>query len=166
MSSVVGSLPVPPPVAVPAGRLVMGSNHHYPEEAPEREVDVAAFRLRMGSVAAHDAVDSTTGGNNGGGGVGGPALASVAPGSGARGTSVRVTFTLGGQAPPANVQPTSASLGTLVGTAIARNGTQVSATFNIPANASPGPVNAAVVFPGPPGMGNVTFSLADGFTIQ
>lgn len=45
MSSVVGSLPVPPPVAVPAGRLVMGSNHHYPEEAPEREVDVAAFRL-------------------------------------------------------------------------------------------------------------------------
>jgi hypothetical protein len=130
--------------------------------------EVAAFRVRLGSVAAHDAVDSTTGGggNNGGGGAGGPPIASVAPGSGARGTSVRVTFTLGGMAPPANVQPASASLGTLVGTALARNGTQVSATFNIPANAAPGPVNAAVVFPGPPGMGNVTFSLANGFIIQ
>ena len=127
--------------------------------------DVAAFRVRLNAVAAHDAVDGT-GNNNGGGGATGPALASVAPGSGTRGTSVRVTFTLGGMAPPANIQPTSASLGTLVGTALARNGTQVSATFNIPANATPGRVTAAVVFPGPPGMGNVTFSLANGFTIQ
>lgn len=127
--------------------------------------DVAAFRVRLNAVATHDAVDGT-GNNNGGGGMTGPALASVSPGSGTRGTSVRVTFTLGGMAPPANVQPTSASLGTLTGTALARNGTQVSATFNIPANATPGPVTAAVVFPGPPGMGNVTFSLANGFTIQ
>ena len=127
--------------------------------------DVAAFRVRLNAVAAHDAVDGT-GNNNGGGGLTGPALASVAPGTGTRGTSVRVTFTLGGMAPPANLQPTSASLGSLVGTALTRSGTQVSATFNIPANATPGPVNAAVVFPGPPGMGNVTFSLANGFTIQ
>jgi len=125
--------------------------------------DVAAFRVRMISVAAHDAVDGT---NNGGGGVDGPALASVTPSSGARGTSVRVTFTLGGQAPPANVQPAAATLGTILGTAITRNGTQVSATFVLPANAVPGSVTAAVVFPGPPGMGNVTFSLANGFTIQ
>ncbi len=131
--------------------------------------DMGVFRVRLGSVAAQDAVDSVTGGGgggNGGGGIGGPPITSVAPGSGTRGTSVRVTFTLGGMVPPPNIQPTSASLGTWVGTAIARNGAQVSATFNLPANAAPGPVNAAVVFPGPPGMGNVTFSLANGFIIQ
>lgn len=128
--------------------------------------DLGAFRLKLNSVATHDAVDAAGGGNNGGGGMTGPALASVAPGVGSRGSSVRVTFTLGGQAPPANVQPTSASLGTLQGTAISRTGAQVSATFAIPANASPGAVNAVVVFPGPPGMGNVSFTLANGFTIQ
>lgn len=129
--------------------------------------DVAAFRVRLNSVATHDAVDSTTGGGNtGGGGAGGPPLTALAPSSGSRGSTVRVTFTLGGQAPPANLQPSAATLGAIPGTAIARNGTQVSATFSIPANAVPGPVNAAVVFPGPPGVGNVTFSLADGFTIE
>lgn len=123
--------------------------------------DVAAFRVRLVSVDTHDAVDSMTGG----GGPVGPAIATVSPTSGGRGLAVRVTFTLGGQAPPANLLPTSATLGTLAGSAIARNGAQVSATFSIPANATPGPVNAAVVFPGPPGMGAVTFSVANAFTI-
>ena len=90
--------------------------------------------------------------------MGGPALASVTPASATRGSTVRVTFVLGGQAPPANLQPASASLGAIAGTAISRAGAQVSATFTLPANATPGRVNAAVVFPGPPGMGTVTFS--------
>lgn len=41
----VRALPVPPPVVVPGGTFVMGSDHHYPEEAPARPVEVAGFRL-------------------------------------------------------------------------------------------------------------------------
>jgi hypothetical protein len=129
----------------------------------------ASFRVRLISVAAHDAVDATTGGNNGGGGGGGPAgppLTSVTPSKGQRGSTVQVVLVLGGVAPPPNLQPTSASLGTLTGSSLVRIGSQVTGTFIIPANAATGPVTASVVFPGPPGMGPVTFSLPNGFTIQ
>lgn len=126
----------------------------------------ASFRVRLNAVAANDAVEATSGGNAGGGGVGGPLLASVTPSAADRGTTVRVTFVLGGQAPPAALQPSSANLGTFAGADVSRAGSQVSATFTLPAGAAPGPVNASVVFPGPPGMGSVTFSLANGFTIR
>lgn len=146
-------------VSLPAGGIVsstLGSSS-----------DAASFRVVLTSVAAHDAVDAATGGNTGGGGgVAGPPLASVTPNSGLRGTQVTVVFVLGGTAPPANLQPTSASLGAIPGTSITRNGAQVTATFNLPANATPGPVTATVVFPGPPGAGNVAFTLANGFTVQ
>lgn len=122
------------------------------------------FRVIQTALAAHDSVTNSTT-NGGGTGGAGAALASVTPGTGARGTTVTLTMTLGGMAPPANVNPTSASVGTVAGTNLARNGSAVTATFTIPANATPGAVTVSVVFPGPPGMGNVTFSLPNGFTV-
>jgi len=73
---------------------------------------------------------------------------------------------LGTMAPPTAVHPTSATLGTNKGTNVSRSGSNVTATFSIPSTATPGAVNVSVVFPGPPGMGDVTFSLANGFTIK
>jgi hypothetical protein len=46
-----------------------------------------------------------------------------------------------------------------------RNGNTVTATFTIPANAPSGSQNVSVTFPGPPGQGTVTFSLANAFRI-
>ena len=129
------------------------------------------FRVTRTALADHDSVtnSATTGGGGpgGGGGVGvaGPALASVTPKSGTRGTTVTLTMTLGGNPPPAAVLPRSAALGTITGTGVSRSGTTVTAQFTIPAGTSPGSVTVSVVFPGPPGMGDVTFSLVDGFTV-
>jgi hypothetical protein len=63
------------------------------------------------------------------------------------------------------VAPTSAQLGTLNGSNLQRNGNTVTATFTIPANAPSGPQTVRVTFPGPPGQGPVTFSLANALTI-
>lgn len=120
------------------------------------------FRVARTALAAYDPATGTV--TDGGGG--GPALASVAPTSGAKGSSVTVTMALGGNPPPANLAPLSASLGTIAGMNLQRNGANVTATFNIPANAPAGVVGASVVFAGPPGMGNVTFTLANAFTIN
>jgi len=89
----------------------------------------------------------------------------VAPNTGARGTTVSLTMILGGVAPPATLAPTSALLGTIAGTQLQRNGTTVTARFTIPANAPSGPQTVSVTFPGPPGQGAVTFSLANAVTI-
>jgi len=124
------------------------------------------FRVTRTALTAYD---STGGGNTGGGGGGGGTtqpLTAVSPAAGDRGTTVTVTFTLGGTPPPGPVNPTSATLGTISGTQILRSGNSVSARFVLPANAAIGPVTAAVVFPGPPGTGNVTFNLANGFMIR
>lgn len=123
------------------------------------------FRVARASLAAHDPATGTVG-DGGGGNPAGPALTAVSPGGGARGTSVTVTLTLGGNPPPANLNPLSALLGTIAGTNLQRNGANVTGTFVIPINAAAGVVAASVVFAGPPGMGNVTFSLAKAFTIQ
>ena len=121
------------------------------------------FRVTRTALAAFDSVTNVT---TGGGGTGGGAtLASVAPNSGSRGSAVTLTMTLAGMAPPAAVNPTSASLGGIAGTNLTRTGTTVTARFVIPANANPGPVTVSVVFPGPPGMGTVTFSLVNGFNL-
>lgn len=128
--------------------------------------DASFFRVTRTALAAYD---STGGGNTGGGGGGGGAgqpLTAVNPTVGDRGTTITVTFSLGGMTPPANIAPSSATLGTIVGTSIVRNGNNVSARFVLPANTVPGAVTASVIFPGPPGMGNVTFSLANGFTVR
>ena len=123
------------------------------------------FRVTRTALADHDSVtnSATTGG--GGGGGAGPALASVAPSSGTRGTTVTLTMTLGGNPPPATVLPRSAALGTIAGTGVSRSGTTVTAQFAVPAGASPGAVTVSVVFPGPAGMADVTFSLVNGFSV-
>lgn len=87
---------------------------------------------------------------------------SVAPGgSAARGTTVDVTITFGGNV-PVNVQPVSVTLaGTIAGTTFSRPATnQVKATFVIPGGAATGAQNIVVTFPGP------TFTLVGGFTIN
>ncbi|PJI84637.1 formylglycine-generating enzyme required for sulfatase activity [Yoonia maricola] len=38
-------------VDIPAGRFVMGSDQHYPEEAPERHVDVPAFQMDASAIS-------------------------------------------------------------------------------------------------------------------
>lgn len=128
-------------------------------------VDQEFYRVTRTSVADYDSTGGG-GGTGGPGGGGGPALASVLPMQGNRGTTVTLSMTIAGMAPPANISPTSASLGGIVGTTLVRNGAVVTARFAIPANAIVGPVTVSVVFPGPPGMGLVTFSLVNGFTIQ
>lgn len=127
------------------------------------------FRVRLTSIASYDSV--TNANTNGGGGPGGPGgggnptLGSVSPSSGSRGTTVTLTMGLGPMAPPVGINPISASLGTIAGTRVMRSGSNVTAAFAIPSSSGTGPVNVSVVFPGPPGMGNVTFSLVNGFTI-
>jgi hypothetical protein len=131
--------------------------------------DAGFFRVRTTALAAFDPATGTAtdGGGGGGGGMppGGPALTSVSPNTGARGTTVSLTMILGGVAPPATLAPTSALLGTIAGTQLQRNGTTVTARFTIPANAPSGPQTVSVTFPGPPGQGAVTFSLANAVTI-
>ncbi len=126
------------------------------------------FRLVQTGMANFDSVTNTTttGGPGPGGGGGGPALTSVTPNSGNRGSTVSLAMVLGGMAPPTNVNPLSATVGTIAGSNLSRNGTTVTASFAIPATATLGVVTVSVVFPGPPGMGNVTFTLANGFTIR
>ena len=96
---------------------------------------------------------------------GGPTLTSVSPNTAARGTTVSLTMILGGMTPPTTVAPTSALLGTLSGNNVQRNGNTVTATFTIPATAPSGSQTVSVIFPGPPGQGPVTFSLANAFRI-
>jgi hypothetical protein len=133
--------------------------------------DSGFFRVRNTALAAFDpATGTATGGGGGGGGgggmpPGGPALTSVSPNTGARGTTVSLTMILGGVAPPATLAPTSALLGTIAATQLQRNGSTVTARFAIPANAPSGPQTVSVTFPGPAGQGAVTFSLANAVTI-
>lgn len=122
------------------------------------------FRVRQTAIATYDPATGTTGG--GGGATAGPPLASVSPTSGNRGTPVSITMTLGANPPPGNILPLSATVGTVNGSNVQRSGNNVTASFIIPANATAGPATVTVVFPGPPGTGNVSFSLVNGFTIQ
>lgn len=142
--------------------------------AGETQVAISApadfFRVNLTALASYDSVtnsSSNTGGGGGpGGGGGNPSLDHITPTAGVRGTEVVVAFALGSMAPPPAVLPKSASLGTIAGTKVSRSGSNVTASFAIPATATLGAVTASVVFPGPPGMGDVTFSLANGFTIH
>ena len=133
----------------------------------------SAFRIRRTALANHDpATGAATGGAGGGGGGnngggGNPPLDAVAPSAGDRGTTVTLTLTLGGMPPPANMAPTAVRVGTLSGTLLRRaSNATVTATLVIPANATPGILDVAVEFPGPPAMGTVSFTLAGGFTLR
>ena len=124
--------------------------------------DFNFYRITQTALAAYDSVTNATATSGGG-----PALASVKPNIGSRNSTVLVTITLGQNPPPANLAPTAAQLGLLKGTQLKRTGpTTVTAQFEIPANATLGAVTVGVVFPGPPGMNEVTFSLENGFTIE
>jgi hypothetical protein len=124
------------------------------------------FRVTRTSLAAYDPVTGTAGSGMTGGTPTGPALARITPASGSRGASLLLTMILGGMAPPVNLNPTSASIGTIAGTALQRIGTQVTAQFMIPSDALIGPATVQVVFPGPDGAADVTFTLENGFTID
>ena len=41
-------------VTIPAGRYRVGSDEHYPEERPAREVEVSAFRMDVSPVTNRD----------------------------------------------------------------------------------------------------------------
>ena len=129
------------------------------------------YRVSAVTLADYDPATGTansggTGGGGGGGGTQGPPLASISPISGNRGSSITVTMTLGQNPPPAAINPSSAALGTIAGSSVKRSGNTVTATFTIPSNASIGAVTASVTFPGPPGSGDVSFALQNGFTIR
>ncbi|MEO5916312.1 MAG: YHYH protein [Luteolibacter sp.] len=97
---------------------------------------------------------------------GGGTTTAVAPGgSAARGTTVTVTITLPTTPPnpPANLVPTTITLGgTITGTSISRpSATTAQATFVIPANATTGAQNVVVTFTPAP-----SYTLTGGFTIN
>jgi hypothetical protein len=132
----------------------------FVETAAKISHDQRYYRISRTSLAAFDSngFDYDSGGGTG--------TSAVAPGgSAARGNSVTVTITLPNTPPnpPANVIPTSITIGgSISGTAISRPGaTSAQATFTIPANAPTGAQNVVVTFnPGP------TYTLTGGFTIH
>jgi PKD repeat protein len=91
-------------------------------------------------------------------------ISSVSPASAPQGTNnLLVTFTLDATPPPppTNVSVTSVSIGTNSGTALAHpTQTTVTATFDIPANASTGACNVQILFPS-----SVYYTMNNGFTI-
>ncbi|MBN2681333.1 MAG: hypothetical protein JXR58_02385 [Bacteroidales bacterium] len=67
-------------------------------------------------------------------------------------------------APPSEVNPTSASIGSVNGTSVTRVGNVVSAVFDF-SSESPGSKDVVVVFPGPGGA-SVEMSLSSGFMLN
>jgi hypothetical protein len=127
------------------------------------------YRVVQTSIANYDPV---TGSTSGGFGTGG-GIVSVSPTSGNRGTTFTLTINLDANAnpapPPSNAPINSVTVGTITGTSNTHvSQTQVTTSITIPANASTGPQTVTVVFPGPPGnpTATVTYTLANGFTIN
>ena len=98
----------------------------------------------------------------------GQTITSVSPATAAQGaTNVLVTFTLGSSPPPPPIAtlPTSVTIGTNTGSALARTGFYtVTAVFNISASETVGSKNATVVFPALPGTftGTAVFQVTAG----
>lgn len=121
------------------------------------------YKIVRGSTLA--AFDSTGFNYTQSGGGGGGGTTTVPGGTATRGTTVVATITLPTTPPqpPANLVPTSVSIGgTIAGTSISRptQGT-VTATFTIPAGAATGAQNVIVTFTPAP-----TYTLTGGITIQ
>ncbi|MDP7049706.1 MAG: YHYH protein [Verrucomicrobiota bacterium] len=100
------------------------------------------------------------GGPPAGGGVG---VTRVTPDSGSVGQRLTVTVTLNGNAqpplPPTHIRPTSVSVGSMRLTGLSRTSrTTIRGTLRIPANAEKGKREVTVLFPGPPGRGDVRFA--------
>ena len=95
-------------------------------------------------------------------------ILSVVPSSAMPGTQdLLVTLTLESNAtpppPPSQVAPTSATIGTIEGSALTRNTQGITATFDIPVDESVGVKDVAVSFPGP--FGTITYTMDGGFSI-
>lgn len=109
--------------------------------------------------------DSSTGTSGSGG------ITSVSPTSYGQGTNFVLTIYLNSNAnpapPPANAPVHSVSIGSNAGTSLTHvSATEVQATFNL--SGATGPQTVTVVFPGPPNnpTNYVTYTLANGFTVQ
>jgi len=110
---------------------------------------------------------------DGGGGppVSGGGVIRVTPGSGLAGKRVTVTVTLNGNArpplPPTQIRPSRMSIGDMRLTGLSRTSrTSIRGTLRIPANAEKGKRDVTVVFPGPPGRGDVRFAGSDLFEVK
>jgi len=95
-------------------------------------------------------------------------ILSVSPDTALQGAmDVAVTFTLDSSStpppPPAFVAPQDALLGTIEGTDLSRDNMEVTATFDIPADAAVGSQDVSVSFPTP--HGTIELTLPDGFDI-
>ena len=133
-----------------------GARARFVETAPQ---GMRFYRVSRTSLAAFDSKGFDVSAGGGGGGS-----SAVAPGGSApRGTSVTIVITLPGSppVPPAELVPTSISLGGLGGTALGRpSAGTVQATFALPADMVLGAKSIAVVFTGP------TYTLTNAFTIN
>ena len=95
-------------------------------------------------------------------------ILSVVPDSATPGAEdLLVTLTLESNAtpppPPSIVAPTSATIGTIEGSALTRNAQEITATFDIPADEATGAKDVAMSFPTP--FGTITYTLPGGFNI-
>jgi hypothetical protein len=101
----------------------------------------------------------------------GGGISSVSPTSYGRGTNFVLTIYLSANAspspPPATAPVNSVTIGSISGTSLTHvSQTEVQATFNL--SGAPGAQTVSVVFPGPPDEPTnvVTYTLANGFTVQ
>ena len=92
-------------------------------------------------------------------------ISSVVPDNADPGDSdVNVVATITGEAlPPDAVQPTSYRIGTISGSNITRNGTEVNADFNFPSDYTEDVYDVSIIFPSP--EGDLILTLTNGFTI-
>jgi len=112
---------------------------------------------------------------HGGGGEsptsGGGGVTRVTPDSGSAGQRVNMMVTLNGNAqpplPPTHIRPSSVSVGLMRLAGLSRiSRTTIRGTLRIPANAEKGKREVTVVFPGPPGRGDVRFAGDDLFEVK
>ena len=95
----------------------------------------------------------------------------MSPGSGFEGKRLTVTVTLNGNAqpplPPMQIRPLRVSIGEMDLTGLSRTSrTSIRGTLRIPAIAAKGKKDVTVVFPGPPGRGDISFAGSDLFEVE
>lgn len=140
------------------------------------------YRVTRTALASHDAVGSTlgmgggmggeTGGGTGGtGGETGNGILNVTPDNGTRGAQITLSIELNPNAtpplPPVNAPAPIVTVGGITATGVSRNNTTLSATINIPGNATTGPAEIVVTYPPPPNQQQgAVYNLTGGFTIN
>ena len=96
---------------------------------------------------------------------------SVEPNSAARGSqAVVVTIVLNANTtpplPPEMVQPNAVRFGPYTASAIARTGITLQVTLSIPADATSGPLDITISFPGPGGQAGPSYTFENAFSID